>query len=253
MHELREQITLESSGQKIFGILHLPNSPPQKQFPAVLLCHGFGGNKSGKFRLFVRLSERLAKEGIASFRFDCRGAGDSEGDFADTTIQGLIDDTKVAMDWLCQHPRIDSHHISILGRSLGGMIAVLSSSSFILSSIILCAPVFDAKPWLQRSKDHFEHQGVLMGETFLQECKELDVISKLRLLNHVPLLHIQGNQDKTIEKYHSKQYELERSQAVAETKFIQLLASDHDFADVKDQEVFLEEIVKWMKKKTTKS
>ena len=120
MLESRTQVTLSCHGQQIFGILHLPQGADEgvkTRYPVALLCHGFGGNKSGRFRLFVRLATRLAEAGIATLRFDFRGAGDSEGDFADTTISGLCDDAKCALKWLQAHPQIDSQRMSIIGSS----------------------------------------------------------------------------------------------------------------------------------------
>ena len=43
--EDRQSVVIENDGQKIFGMLHRPL--PIRKTPAVLMCHGFAGNKAG--------------------------------------------------------------------------------------------------------------------------------------------------------------------------------------------------------------
>ena len=251
MAEMREAVTLMCEGQKIFGILHLPKISTAKKFPAVLLCHGFGGNKSGKFRLYVRLAQRLAECGIASFRIDFRGAGDSEGEFQETTIQGLFQDANLALKWLKAHPAIDAERIGITGRSLGGMVSIYTASSSSVRAVALWAPVYDVKPWISKlepSGARFEHLGVPVNDVFIRQFLLLDTLAALEQLAKIPLLHIQGENDKSIEKYHTKQYENQRKSATAETKFISLAKSDHEFSENQEQEITLQETVAWFEK-----
>lgn len=255
MGEVRQAVTLTSSGQKIFTILHLPEESTQKKFPAVLFLHGFGGNKSGKSRLAVRLSEKLSQVGIASLRFDFRGAGDSEGEFQDTTIAGLLQDARITAEWLLEHPLIDQERFGILGRSLGGMLSIFTAACFPNTrALVLWAPVFDAQPWLSKTElaggknTPFEHQGVPLNPDFIRQFAALQTREELQKLEKVPLLHIQGENDKSIEKYHVEQYEALRKPVACETKFIQLLKSDHEFSDPQEQESILQETVAWFQK-----
>ena len=254
MAENREAITLTSNGQKIFGILHTP-AETGKRFPAVLMLHGFGGNKSGKFRLSVRQAEALSQAGIASFRFDFRGAGDSEGEFRDTTIDGLCADARIAMEWLQKNPAIDPARIAILGRSLGGALSVLTAVQFPkIKALALCAPVFDAKPWvdqLSNKNPEFEHQGVKLNPTFLKQFASLSTGEALLQLHHIPLLHVQSKSDKTIEQYHVENYRTIRAASSAETQFIELEHSDHDFSHQEEQESLLHHTTEWFKKYMT--
>ncbi len=242
----REAVTLESNGQKVFAIFHVPKNfqPP---FPAVLLCHGFGGNKSGKSRLFVKLSERLAEAGIASLRFDFRGAGDSEGSFQETTIQTLLQDAEAAFHFLSQHAAIDSRRLGLLGRSLGGMIAILTAPQCGgIKALALWAPVFDAKPWFSKTGQEvkqFEHLGERLHQDFITQFALVDTQAALEVLDSVPLLHIQGEQDKAVEKYHVEQYEKTRKDVAPITKFILLEKMDHEFSDPEKQELILKETV----------
>ncbi len=94
--ETRTSLEFENEGQKLFAILHRPLDV--KNPPIVVMFHGFGGHKAGDFRVYVKEAEMLAKCGIASFRFDFRGCGDSEGDWIDMTIGREVSDAMKALD-----------------------------------------------------------------------------------------------------------------------------------------------------------
>jgi uncharacterized protein len=267
--EQREQVTLESSKLKVFAILHLPKPShlSQNKFPAVLLCHGFGGNKSGKFRLFVRIAEQLAKCGIAALRLDFRGAGDSEGDFKDTTIQSQLEDAQIAFEYLKNHPLIDTKRIGILGRSLGGMISYATATRFPdVKSVALWAPVFDGKPWLEKkiaekpaepkfrsiqfdkALNSYTFLGTPLSAAFIREFFSFNGENELQKLSHIPLLLIFGEKDPVVEKYHQDQYEAIRRHASAYTKKLVLPLSDHDFSVPDEQKILLQETVDWFQK-----
>src|SRR5512134_3521918 len=59
--------------------------------PAVVMLHGFGSSRNEVGDLFTQQAAALAAEGIASLRIDFRGYGESTGDMADTTFEGMLD------------------------------------------------------------------------------------------------------------------------------------------------------------------
>src|SRR5262245_25839229 len=119
--ETRSAYTIDSEGSKLFGILHMPTG--MQKVGCVLFIHGFGVHKVGKYRLAVRQAELLCKRGIASFRFDLRGCGDSEGDFSAISIERMLKDVFSCLSFLQQHPQIDKTKIGLCGRSMGGALA----------------------------------------------------------------------------------------------------------------------------------
>ncbi len=251
--EDREAITLVNEGQKIFGILHLPLL--KKKVPAVLICHGFGGNKTGKHRLFVTLSQHLAKQGIAVFRFDYRGAGDSEGEFDDITLEGKVSDTLKCLEFLKNHPAVDPSRIGILGRSLGGAIAsIAAGKNEEIKSIALWAPVFTSEPW-KKMWDAFKanpassHQILaslpsMPNVRFLEQFFKLDMPKALEKLKNIPLLHIHADKDAIVKAEHSQAYQKARQES-DKTKFIILQNSDHDFSESADQKIAIDETCQW--------
>jgi alpha/beta superfamily hydrolase len=255
--EMRESITLENHGEKIFAILHRPLHA--KKVPAIVICPGFAGNKCGKFRMFVNVGQELAKQGIAVLRFDYRGAGDSEGDFHDITLEGKISDTLKCLNFLANDGQIDATRLGLLGRSLGGAIAVLAAGRFhLIKSLALWAPVFKSDPWRELWESFKSDQMLdkvkqemlrnlpanIPNLEFLSQFFKLDIPSELQKLKEIPLLHIHGEQDQIVKIEHAKDFEKARF-GIANSRFLQLPKSDHDFSDFREQVIAIQETCQW--------
>lgn len=257
--EEREAITLINKNQKIFGVLHRPLV--KGNVPAVLICSGFAGNKCGKFRSFVNLGQELASQGIAVLRFDYRGAGDSEGDFRDITLDAKVSDTLVCLDFLTQDAQIDPKRIGLLGRSLGGAIAVLATRQWKqkIKSLALWAPVFDSVMWQDMWKAYQaqarsssispKEESLPLPPTvpnlqFLEQFFNLNIEKELSYLKHIPLLHIQAEHDTIVRANQAEGYKRAR-EGVESTRFIHLPNSDHDFSDFADQKIAIMETCLW--------
>ena len=111
----------------IAGTLNLPEGASRA--PAVLMLHGFGSSRDEVGGMYAREAAALAKEGIASLRIDFRGFGKSDGDTGATTIDGQLEDARVAADFLAGQPGIDAKRLGILGFSLGGGVATLTAAA----------------------------------------------------------------------------------------------------------------------------
>lgn len=258
--ETRESVVLKNHGQKIFGVIHRPlvSSP----HPAVLICHGLGGHKSGKYRLYVHLAEMLARIGIGCLRIDFRGSGDSEGKFSDMTIEGEISDALAALDFLKHDRLVDSSKIGLFGRSFGGVIAVSAASRYRdIKSLALWAPVYSGDQWRdkwmmvqsnQLPDDHKEKlmriNGMLPGPHFYQQLFGLKLESDLASLDKLPLLHIHGELDETVNLSHAECYQTFRRNAKGKSQFLRLKKCDHDFSHPQEQEIALNETTLWFQK-----
>jgi uncharacterized protein len=118
-------IHFDVQGQRLWGMLHLPVDV-QKPVPAVLILHGFTGQRMEPHRLFVLFSRLLAEHGIASMRFDFRGSGESEGVFDEMTPSREVEDVVAAYAFLKSRAEINPTKLGLLGLSMGGMVAALS-------------------------------------------------------------------------------------------------------------------------------
>ena len=77
------------------GFFHKPN---QDKHPVCLIFHGFTGQKTGTKFSYVQLSRMLEAKGIASFRFDFLGSGESDGNFVDMTFQDELSCARVILE-----------------------------------------------------------------------------------------------------------------------------------------------------------
>ncbi|MDJ0897768.1 MAG: alpha/beta hydrolase [Xenococcus sp. MO_188.B8] len=74
------------------------------------------------FRDKAKILEHL---GIATFRYDKQGCGQSEGNFNTTSLLDLVSDARMAWQWLRSRPEIDPERIGVLGQSEGAVIALM--------------------------------------------------------------------------------------------------------------------------------
>ena len=255
--ETREQVVIENQGQKIFGILHKPLMP--EPCPAILICHGFGGHKVGRYRLYVTLAKKLSELGIATLRIDFRGSGDSEGEFAEMTLESEVADTLKGLEYLRKQPMIDPTRIGLFGRSLGGAVAVIAASQCpYLKGIGLWAPIYDSSQWhpqweqlhqvSQDPKQQLEImtiEGQVPGYNFFKEFFSFDMQKNLNQLSSVPMLLIHGHEDQIVHFNHAELYLQNRLNAPARTRLIQLPHSDHHFSNMEERNQAVAETCQW--------
>jgi pimeloyl-ACP methyl ester carboxylesterase len=96
--------------------------------PAVLMLHGFGGQKNEVGNMYTSEAKALADKGIASLRISFRGFGKSDGDTGSTTIDQMVGDALAAAHYLAGQPGIDNHRLGVLGFSLGGGVTLIVTS-----------------------------------------------------------------------------------------------------------------------------
>jgi pimeloyl-ACP methyl ester carboxylesterase len=112
----------------IKGTLAVPDTGAKG--PAVVMLHGFGSSRDEVGGLFAMQAAALEAEGIASLRIDFRGYGESAGDIADTTFEGMLDDVATARTYLAGVEGVDPARIGVVGYSFGAAIAMLEPEDF---------------------------------------------------------------------------------------------------------------------------
>jgi uncharacterized protein len=110
-------LSFDVNAQRCHGMLHLPLEPFKPPFPCVTLLHGFTGTHLEPHRLFALMARQLAGRGIAAFRFDFRGSGDSEGDFGEMTVTRELEDARAALRLLEARAELDRARFGVLGWS----------------------------------------------------------------------------------------------------------------------------------------
>ena len=133
-------LSFDINDQCCHGMLHLPLEPHTSPLPGVLMLHGFTGQALEPHRLFIHIARALAAKGIAAFRFDFRGSGNSEGDFSEMTAGREIQDARAALHLLESRPELDRSRFGLLGLSMGGMISALTVETESFKALCLLAP-----------------------------------------------------------------------------------------------------------------
>lgn len=126
-------------GQHLSGRLDLPDSPALAQAYAIF-AHCFTCTKNSVAA--VRIARALTARGFGVLRFDFTGLGESDGDFADSTFSGSVQDLWAAaraMEAVGFAPSL------LLGHSLGGA-AVLAAAPDLPSvkAVVTIAAPFEA-------------------------------------------------------------------------------------------------------------
>ncbi len=101
-------------------------------FPAVVLISGSGQQDRDCFimghRPFLVIADHLARNKIASIRYDDRATGESTGQLDGVTSENFADDALAALYKLRKHGKIDPKKLGMIGHSEGGMIAPIAFS-----------------------------------------------------------------------------------------------------------------------------
>ena len=119
-----ESVSFTNAGYTFNGTLTLPENYT-KQTPVVLMVTGNGQQNRDEelfeHKPFAVIADALARQGIASLRYDDRGWGDKSVNFANFTTDDFRQDAAAALPLL----RKRFNKVGILGHSEGGTIAMM--------------------------------------------------------------------------------------------------------------------------------
>ena len=119
-----ESVSFTNAGYTFNGTLTLPENYT-KQTPVVLMVTGSGQQNRDEelfeHKPFAVIADALARQGIASLRYDDRGWGDASVKFMNFTTDDFRQDAAAALPLL----RKRFNKVGILGHSEGGTIAMM--------------------------------------------------------------------------------------------------------------------------------
>ena len=119
-----ESVSFTNAQYTFNGTLTLPENY-SKNTPVVLMVSGSGQQNRDEelfsHKPFAVIADALARQGIASLRYDDRGWGDKSVNFADFTTDDFRQDAAAALPLL----RKRFNKVGILGHSEGGTIAMM--------------------------------------------------------------------------------------------------------------------------------
>lgn len=118
-----EEVWINGSMGKLYGLLALPDLPPNGKCPMVIFCHGFKGDLNNPN--WPPIIANLNSKGIGVLRFDFNGCGKSEGEFENMTVPNEIDDLMDVITYVRGLPT--TLNISLYGHSQGGVVAGMAA------------------------------------------------------------------------------------------------------------------------------
>ncbi|TSC56868.1 MAG: hypothetical protein Greene071421_378 [Parcubacteria group bacterium Greene0714_21] len=203
-----EPLILKNKGQRIFGILHLPEKRKGKA-PLVVLCHGWTGNHLGTWNaFFTNAANDLAKKGYAVFRFDFRGNGNSDGVFEQQTITSMLSDLETVVGVLAKRKEVDDNRIALIGHSQGAYIALFYATKDNRVKTLISwmgrfsdYKDFASKTWLEEAERkgflHFGEGYTIQYDTYIKDSMKYNSRKALRKLK-IPLGLLYGEADDTV-------------------------------------------------------
>lgn len=228
---MEQRIIFTSQGFQLTGVLHLPSAVNP---PVVIGSHGLFSTKDSPKQ--IALAKRLNAAGIAYFRFDHRGCGESRGEFAKvTSFAARKADLSAAIIAMASHPKTGDS-IGLFGSSMGGAASLgVACEHDIKALVVLAAPVSFA---MIRVTDKTLSDSRVTGMTAGQ--MDFDISESLGLLSNVLIFH--GDAD-TVVPYENAGQILARINEPKE--LVTLTGADHPLSDPEHQEEFIDLAVKW--------
>lgn len=196
---MQKAVEVVHNDQILRGMAHIPEG--DGPFPAVILYHGFTGTKLEPHRIFLKISRALEAVGIASFRFDFLGSGESDGNFEEMTVLNEVAEAETVFNYVSSHSSVAKEKIIVLGMSMGGLVASLLAGKLTdqIEKLILMAPAGTMSDLIAerssevpfiKSLNAYDLGGNLIGQEFVDELATLEVWPHAaKYQNDVLLIH----------------------------------------------------------------
>jgi hypothetical protein len=222
----------------------------------VVLHHGFASTRTEGLGLFVGLARALCARGFAIASFDRRAHGESDGDFADITIDTEIEDAVGSVEWLSTHPAIEARAVHLVGMSMGAVIASVAAARARtpVASLVLWSPaaVFadefrggtvQGRPLADLERDGYvDFLGLRLSRAYVEAAIRFDPYGAARGFSG-PVRVLHGADDAIV----PTSYALRYGDLYGDRADVTVVAdADHGWASVRSRAVLYEETVRFL-------
>jgi len=243
---------LTGGGKTLRGVLHLPAAAASAPAPAVVLFHGFTGNRMESHWMFVKCSRALAQAGIASLRFDFYGSGESDGEFRQMTLSGELAAGRAAVAFLRKQAGIDPQRVGLLGLSLGGTVAACLAPGAEAKSLVLWSAIAHTRRLGELMKKTtrkipgkpgaFEYDGRELHPRLMEDVLKVEPIRHL-VQYKGPTLIIHPEKDELVPVSHARDF---FHAARSESKEVVIIrGADHVYTAVPWEQEVITRTVQW--------
>ncbi|WDP88856.1 MAG: alpha/beta hydrolase [Desulfobacter sp.] len=178
-----------ADGFTLKGTLHLPETAGKP--PLVVGSHGLEGSRCSAKQMV--LSRLLPAKGMAFFRFDHRGCGESEGNFAeDTSLDKRSRDFTAAVAHVMEMG-LTSGQLALFGSSMGGATCINAWQALEQMKIHPMGGVLCAAPVISRTiknipLDATDNRPALPLKFFAENLL-FNILDRAAALHHVMVFH----------------------------------------------------------------
>ncbi len=239
-----------SKTNKLFGVLSNPNSDITS--PIIIIVHGH--SSSNKSKNLVKLSEMLNEKGIASFRIDLYGHGQSEGKFEEATVSEAVDSILSAIKYVKSNGYTK---IGLVGSSFGGIASIIAASKtqdlFVLALKSPVSNYSDLYLWRGTSIGDWKEKGYReyptktgMGRlnyVFYEDAIQNDGYEVAKNIS-IPTLIVHGDADDEVPAEQS----IKLSKLLPNCKLNIVKGADHTYTNETHSEQMLQEILNYILK-----
>lgn len=212
---MTETISIKGAAGRLSLVVHTPEMEAGKNYPVVIVSHGFMSNKDDL--IAKTLANSLQKAGFIAIRYDFNAHGASEGKFIDMTVLSEVEDAKAVIGYA--KTLSYAGDISMAGHSQGGVVTSLVAGYLAdeIHSVVLFAPaavlVDDAKNGTVMGNRYdpvhvpeyvsvFGHQ---LGRKYILQAQKLDIYGDAAAYKG-PACIIHGTKDPVVPYSYAQRY-----------------------------------------------
>lgn len=177
-----EQVKIPSLGFSLAGTLSKPADPGSGHLPAIVLIGGSGPADRDELvfgiPIFGQLAGAIADAGFITLRYDKRGVGQSSGRLESASFREYADDARAAVKVLAERKDVDPKRIVAIGRSQGGLVALMAAKDKRVAGIVLLAT-----PGLTGADLILEQQQHLLSRSPFSEAEKQQKIDLQKRIN----------------------------------------------------------------------
>jgi alpha-beta hydrolase superfamily lysophospholipase len=232
-HTPTADIQFAADGFLLRGTLHLPTADNP---PVVIGCHGLLSDRRSPKQ--IALAEACNALGLAFFRFDHRGCGESAGRLeADTSLEGRASDLLHAIRLLESRPGLGKR-IGLFGSSMGGAVCLRVASEREVAAVVTFAAPVRSLPLKRPGRPDAASEHSRMASVLREEFELGGALDRVR-----NILVVHGEADELVPLSHA--HEIVDQAGEPKRLFVQK-GGDHLMSAAAHQAEFIREASLWL-------